>query len=201
MKYATYWQGADGIRNIKPYRGHGIEYPEGFDVIEILSTIIKGRPVVEVGCGYGRLVDAFEPGSYIGLDCNEEAIRRARVTYPDHTFQLIDRYEYPPSMCKLAYTVAMHIPDDEYPEFVEAICTRTGDQVVIAEILGHHRRRKLELKKEGYIHATFGRDRDEHENEFAKHGFKLVTWREHMYQGKGVNFTFLDFRRDFNDAV
>jgi SAM-dependent methyltransferase len=195
MKYASYWQGEDGIRNVKP-GGRG-EFPEGFPVISILRNIITRFPVIEIGCGYGRLAEAFAATDYWGLDCNAEAIKRARRLHPDHRFRIIDSYNYPPSMVKLAYTVAIHIPDEEYPQFIKAICEYTHDQVVIAEILGKHLRRKLEEKKEGWIQPTFGRNKEDHEREFEKNSFQLVTWHDFQYPGKGT-FTFLDFRRKPN---
>lgn len=202
MKYKDFWQGEDGIRNVIPRSGRSGEYPElpGFDPRKILYDTIKGRPVCEVGCGYGRLAGIFESDKYIGVDCNRAAIERAKKSYPLRSFHVIEEYKYPPTMAKFAYTVAMHIPDDEYPIFVKALCESTGDQIVIAEILGHDKRRKLEKKDIGYIHATFGRNQDEHEHEFLKHGWTLVTYHDKPYPGKGM-FTFLDFRKDFKDAA
>lgn len=168
--------------------------------MDILPDMIRGRPVCEIGCGYGRLSQAFEENKYIGVDCNREAIKRAKRRLPEYSFHVIDEYRYPPTMAKFAYTVAMHIPDEEYPEFVGAMCESTGDQIVIAEILGHDKRRDLEKKKEGYIHATFGRNMDEHEFEFEKFEWTLVTYRTRNYPAKGI-FTFLDFRKDFKSAA
>ena len=201
MKFRSYWQGEDGIRNVIPRAGRRGEYPEnpGFDPLKILPDIIKGRPICEIGCGYGRLAEAFEPDKYIGVDCNLEAIVRAKKRLPEYSFHEVNEYRYPPSMAKLAYTVAMHIPDEEYPEFVKAMCDSTGDQIVIAEILGHDKRRVLERKKEGFIHATFGRDQHMHVFEFAKWNWSLVTYHVYQYPGKG-SFTFLDFRKDYDEA-
>lgn len=202
MKYAEFWQGEDGIRNVIPRANRAGEYPElpGFDPRKVLYDIIKGRPVCEVGCGYGRLAGIFEGDKYIGVDCNREAVERARRSYPLRTFHVVDEYKYPPTMAKFAYTVAMHIPDDEYGEFVTAMCESTGDQIVIAEILGREKRRKLEKKKEGYIHATFGRNLEDHAFELNVNGWSLVTYHERIYPGKGT-FTFLDFRKGYKDAA
>ena len=79
------------------------------------------------------------------------------------------------------------------------MCDSTGDQIVIAEILGKARR-KLEKKKEGYIHATFGRSLEDHVFEFKVHGWSLVTYHVKKYPGKG-QFTFLDFRKNYGTAV
>lgn len=202
MKYKEFWQGEDGIRNVIPRAGRKGEFPEkpGFDPMEVLPAIIKGRPVCEVGCGYGRLAGAFEDDKYIGVDCNREAIERAKRKLPAHSFHVIDSYRYPPSMAKFAYTVAMHVPDEEYPLMIKAMCESTGDQIVIAEILGSHLRKPVTENKVGVSHATYGRDQIKHENEFLKHGWSLVTYHVHPYPGKG-NFTFLDFRKGFDNAA
>ena len=202
MKYKEQWQGEDGIRNIIPRAGRKGEYPEqpGFDPLEVLAAIIKGRPVCEVGCGYGRLAGAFEDDKYIGVDINAEAIVRAKRTHTTHSFHTIDEYRYPPTMSKFAYTVCMHVPDDEYQTMIEAMCESTGEQIVIAEILGSHLRKDLTHNKVGVSHATFGRDQLQHENEFLKHGWSLVTYHRKPYPGKG-NFTFLDFRKGFDHAA
>jgi SAM-dependent methyltransferase len=202
MKYKDQWQGEDGIKNVIPRAGRKGEFPEkpGFSPYKVLQDIIKGKPVCEVGCGYGRLAPAFHHESYIGVDINVDAIARAKHEHPVYSFHVINAYRYPPSMAKFAYTVAMHVPDDEYSEFIGAICESTGDQIVIAEILGSHLRKDMTVKPEGVSHATFGRDQLQHENEFLKHGWSLVTYHKFPYPGKGL-FTFLDFRKGFDDAA
>lgn len=196
MKYKQFWQGEDGIRNVIPRAGRKGEFPEkpGFSPYKVLQDIIKGKPVCEVGCGYGRLAPAFCHDDYIGVDINVDAIALAKRNHPAHTFHVIDGYKYPPTMAKFAYTVAMHVPDDEYSLMIKAMCESTGDQIVIAEILGSHLRKKLTRNIQGVSHATYGRDQMQHENEFLKHGWSLVTYHAHPYPGKG-NFTFLDFRK------
>ena len=129
----------------------------------------------------------FESDKYIGVDPNRAAIEQAKKTYPLRSFHVLQNYGFPPSMAKFAYTVAMHVPDEEYAEFIFGMCDSTGDQIVIAEILGRDKRRKLEKKKIGYIHATFGRSMDDHEREFRRNGFSLVTYHEHNYPGKGTS--------------
>lgn len=202
MKYRRHWQGEDGIKNVIPRAGRKGEFPEkpGFNPYKVLQDIIKGKPVCEVGCGYGRLAPAFFHENYIGVDINVDAIVKAKREHPVYSFHVIDEYRYPPTMVKFAYTVCMHVPDDEYPLMIEAMCESTGDQIVIAEILGSHLRKDVTFKKEGVSHATFGRDMLQHENEFLKHGWSLVTYHDFPYPGKG-NFTFLDFRKGLSDAA
>jgi trans-aconitate methyltransferase len=202
LKYFDAWQGQDGIRNVMPQRPNRARFPEkpGFDPIEVLRDMIQ-LPVVEVGCAYGRLTPAFPADEYVGLDINEAAIKLARAECPGYSFHHIDKYDYPPSKSKLIYTVAMHIPDEEYPDLIEALCDSTGEQVVVAEIMNEKLRKPLTIKEGGArSHATFGRDMLTHENEFLKHGWQLVTYRQFPYPGKGT-FTFADFRKGLKDAA
>jgi SAM-dependent methyltransferase len=203
VRYIKAWQGEDGIRNVIPRAGRNSEFPEmpSFHPGIVLEEIIKGRPVCEVGCGYGRLAGSFNFDSYIGVDINVDAITRAKNTFPAHSFHVIHEYRYPPSMTKFAYTVCMHVPDDEYPLMIEAMCESTGDQIVIAEILGEHLRKPITRTFNGAVsHATFGRSQIAHENEFMKNGWSLVTYHQRPYPGKGT-FTFLDFRKGFDNAA
>ena len=205
IEYFDAWQGDDGIRNVMPNRGARIKFPEkpGFDPIEVLRDMIQ-LPVVEVGCAYGRLTPAFPADKYVGLDINKEAIRLARAECPDYEFHHIDNYDYPPSKSKLIYTVAMHIPDSEYPKLIEALCNSTGEQIVVGEIMNEKLRKPVTYREIGgrqaASHATFGRELITHENEFLKHGWSLVTYRQFPYPGKGT-FTFADFRKGLKDAA
>lgn len=201
MRYRDAWQGADGIKNVIPRAGRKGEFPEkpGFSPYEVLQAMIVS-PVVEIGCGYGRLAPAFFHERYTGLDPNEAAIERARWEHPAYQFDVLAGYTFPVSEAKLAYTVAMHIPDDEYQDFVEELCNTTTHQIVIAEILGRHLRKELTEKDEGISHATFGRDLLDHENEFLKHNWGLAEMKQFPYPGKG-NFSFLNFKPGLDDAA
>lgn len=201
-EYFDAWQGDDGVRNVMPGAGARGRFPEkpGFDPIEVLREMIQ-LPVVEVGCAYGRLTPAFPADQYTGLDINKAAIDLARAECPDYEFHHIDNYDYPPSKSKFIYTVAMHIPDEEYPTLIEAMCSSTGEQIVVAEIMNERLRKPLTIRDGvGRSHATFGREQITHENEFLKHGWSLVTYKQFPYPGKGT-FTFADFRKGLKDAA
>ena len=50
---AQYWAD-EGLDHITPDGGE--EFPEGFDVFEVLNKLINpSKGELEVGCGYGRL--------------------------------------------------------------------------------------------------------------------------------------------------
>lgn len=194
MKYRAYWQGEDGIRNVIPQR-KGNRFPEGFSVLGWLASRYHMWDVVEIGCGYGRLAPAFKPTKYIGLDPNEEAIRKAKSDNPDHLFGVIDGYRYPTSEMKLLWTVLMHIPDDEYDECLDALTATTTKRIVISEIMDPTKRRELEKKKEGWIHPTFGRSPQQHIDAFSARGWKMQKQNVWGYPGKGL-LTALEFQPD-----
>ena len=202
IEYYDAWQGDDGIRNVMPQRANRARFPEkpGFDPIKVLRDMIQ-LPVVEVGCAYGRLTPAFPADQYVGYDINRAAIALAKQECPDYEFHCITDYDYPDSKSKLIYTVAMHIPDEEYPKLIEALCNSTGEQVVVGEIMNERLRKPLTVKSGGAkSHATFGRDLVTHQHEFLKHDWILAEKREFPYPGKGT-FTFADFRKRLKDAA
>jgi SAM-dependent methyltransferase len=55
---------------------------------------VEGLSVLEIGCGYGALLDVFSPGPYyLGLDLVPEFVIEARKRYPDRNFQVGDILE------------------------------------------------------------------------------------------------------------
>lgn len=52
----------------------------------------KNRPgkLIEIGCGTGLLSRFFEPGSYVGVDIDEDRIEHARTAHPEHEFEVLD---------------------------------------------------------------------------------------------------------------
>lgn len=187
------WQGEDGLRNIIPQRG--TDFPEGFDVYKILQDIFpENEPIVEVGCGRGRLARAFSSDYYLGIDINKMAIDVAIQAFPEHTFVHSKTYSYPASAHKLAYTVMMHVPDNEIEIMIRSMCKTTIKSIVIAECLGRSRRREKEKKKEGWIQPTFGRDQGDYEDLFDLYDWRLAGVRQEQYATKG-EFTFLTFEK------
>lgn len=119
---------------IQPNRGG--EFSEGFDPRPILRVLMPGS-VVDVGCGYGRLCEAFD--DYIGVDISPLSLGEARRRHPDKDFR-----EYttplPASDWQLYYAVLLHVPDDELPAYL-AQNTPSTRGVVVADIMGRQWRR------------------------------------------------------------
>ncbi len=125
----AFWE-RDSFRNIRPGKK---EFPEGFDPREVLKELIEDidyETVVDFGCGYGRLCKAFSPEEYIGTDISDKAIEEARKRNPDYKFI---SYAKPSADIYLAYTVFLHLSDEQLVEELETIQTT---YFIIAEILG-----------------------------------------------------------------
>jgi len=93
----------------------GNDFPGGFDVKSRLQESLgSASPVLEVGCGVGRLAALFQPADYVGVDINPAAIHVARGRLPDYRFGLYDiSLNLPKAPTAFFYTVLLHVPDDE----------------------------------------------------------------------------------------
>lgn len=136
---AAFWND-EGLNHIMPHVGS--EFPEGFDVRAALKNIIhSSRGILEVGCGYGRLCQAFPADKYIGVDVNPNTIKAARQKNPGYRFELITpAAQLPQAGTALLYTVALHVSDEELERFLAPIC-RAAPVVVISEIMDSRWRR------------------------------------------------------------
>lgn len=125
MQAADYWRGNTRLEHLTP---RGKRFPE-VGLIAALHQVCRGS-VFELGCGDGRLAMAFEPSRYTGMDINPAALARARQDNPEHRFG----QKWQPADTALAYTVLLHVPDEELP----AIMARLAGypRVVIGEIMG-----------------------------------------------------------------
>lgn len=128
---AEYWQNNQSLQNITPA---GIEFPE-IGLPAAVKEACTGS-VFEFGCGYGRLAGFFDPDWYYGYDINPAAIEAARKRNPAHSFGSEMRGAY----TFLAYTVLLHVPDDEIEAVIEA-AKADYQRIVIGEIMGREWRR------------------------------------------------------------
>lgn len=182
-----FWK-SQGLNHIKP--NTGTEWPEGWDVRNLLVEKIGNESVTEVGCGYGRLCSKFTPDQYQGVDINPQAITEASNTYPQYTFL---EYELDsmlsPSDWVLLYTVLLHVDDIDLVHFLETI-TANCNKVLIGEILGRKWRRKGNP-------PVFNREKEEYINVMEQIGFGTVTEDSRPYRRYiDTNVTFLEFWRD-----
>lgn len=130
----------EGTRHIKPETGK--EYPEGFDVEPWLRAAIGDcYPLLEVGCGVGRIAKLFKPEEYIGVDVNPNAVIQARKSSPSHYIRLVDDgMAYPQAASLLFYTVLLHVADDVILDVLKRACD-SSDTIIISELMDRRWRR------------------------------------------------------------
>lgn len=163
---ALFWA-EEGVAHIKPEIG--MEHPEGFDVPAAMRILAGDRlPVVEIGCGVGRLAPGFAPSEYIGADINPHALLVARNAVPTHNFRLItEELEYPRGGTVLFYTVMLHVSDDKFLETLKK-ATDAADRVIIAEIMDSRWRR-------GGNPPVFNRETEDYIFSMQLFGFRLAS--------------------------
>ncbi|MCG6157843.1 tetratricopeptide repeat protein [Rubinisphaera margarita] len=188
----SFWK-QDQLANIIPRNEELGAFPEGWDVRPHLWELLRihlQRRIVEVGCGYGRLCQAFPTDYYVGVDINPEAVEQARRVHPGYEFQSIDFCDdYPKADAIMAYTVLLHIDDDTIGSMLERIC-RSTDVVLIAEIMGKARWRR------GGNPPVFNRDAEDYVELMRERGFFLTCQEERPYKHyPDTNITFLKFER------
>lgn len=130
MRPAEYWRTNKSLHHITP---PGEEWPER-GLAETLAPLCTGK-VFEFGCGYGRLARMFNPACYVGMDINPAGLDKAWKDNPEYTFC---NY-FKPADTFLAYTVLLHIPDDELPAILERASEYS--RIIIGEIMGRKWRR------------------------------------------------------------
>ncbi|MGM0927534.1 MAG: class I SAM-dependent methyltransferase [Pseudomonadota bacterium] len=145
MNPADYWRGNAQLAHITP---RGQRFPE-VGLFAALRQACTGS-VFELGCGDGRLAPAFAPEAYVGMDINPAALARARQANPAHRFTT----DWQPADTVLAYTVLLHVPDDDLPALLARMAGYR--RVVIGEILGRRWRTPG-------VPPVFNREREEYE--------------------------------------
>ncbi|MEA2992857.1 MAG: hypothetical protein QOD40_1777 [Alphaproteobacteria bacterium] len=200
-KEETFWIN-EGINHIKPEIGQ--EFPEGFDVGAALRTAIAADfPVLEIGCGVGRIASLFRPDEYLGVDINPRALIQARASFPSHYFRIIDHgQEYPAAPTALLYTVMLHVSDAALPDtLLEAAKSRK--RLIIAEIMDRRWRHSGKV-------PVFNRDPEEYILAMNAIGYRLGSAQKHPYKrydqepwnvGRDSRLTILTFQpEDSPDA-
>lgn len=189
---AEFWK-QDRMANVIPQNASLGAFPEGWDVRPFLKEFVNAGPaqtVLEVGCGYGRLCDAFPARQYRGVDINPEAIATARQTHPAHQFETIDfAAAYPTADRLLLYTVLLHIDDLSVGPMIGQLCA-ASPVVVVAEILGRER-----WRRDGNP-PVFNRDREDYIGLFADYGYHLAEQQDKPYlHYPNTSISFLKFVR------
>lgn len=189
-----FWQNNDKVEHIIPPNAErrGIVFPEDWSVIETLHNTIGDHSVVEVGCGYGRLVKAFTPEQYTGFDINPHAVEKARKSNSDYNFNTYEPFqELPPSDWVLAYTVLLHVSDADILPMLETI-TRNCSKVFLAEIMVQVERKQPRPGKP----PVFNRAPAIYENLFNRVGFHLVTHEKKGWYKNKKQIDIMTFERN-----
>jgi trans-aconitate methyltransferase len=127
------WTGQAGVERVY---NRATKWPDP-DTVPILRRLCIGT-VCEIGCGTGRIAEAFSPDAYIGLDINLAALAIAKQEKPHHSFRLIDWDDaYPEADTYLFFTVLLHVPDHE----VMRLIARTRHRIVVVETMARWLRR------------------------------------------------------------
>lgn len=155
--YRDFWR-EHALENIKPNRGG--EFPEGWDVRPLLKRLVGATSVVEIGCGYGRLCEAFDARRYYGVDVSWSAIDLARELHPQYKFWHVD-LEMPFTSYALFYNVLLHVPDEDLKAMLASVI---ADRVLVVEILGHKWRRDGDP-------PVYNREHEEYAIAFAASGY------------------------------
>jgi SAM-dependent methyltransferase len=186
-----FWIG-EGTAHIKPETGN--EYPEGFDVGAALREAIGGKyPVLEVGCGVGRIATLFSKDEYTGVDINPAAIAHARRVLPNHRLRLTDHgIEYPEAPTAMVYTVLLHVSDVAILPLLKEM-SKGRERVVIAELMDARWRRAGNP-------PVFNRNPEDYILMMASLGFRFTSYAKHgytRYENQGLpqdtRITFLTF--------
>ncbi len=186
----------EGPQHIIPETG--FQFPEGFDVGAALRTAVDGAfPMLEIGCGVGRIASLFAPDDYIGVDISPAVLAQARKALPNHTLRILDKgYAYPEAASALFYTVLLHVSDEEVqPLLARAVEGR--QRLVIAELMDRRWRRPGDP-------PVFNRDQEDYILRLQQLGFRLTACAKHEYLryaqepwnvGRDSRITFLTFDR------
>lgn len=194
---------AEGPSHIIPDIGH--EFPEGFDLGEALRNAIGGEfPVLEFGCGVGRLASLFDKDEYIGIDVSPSALLHARRRLPAHQLRITDQgIKYPDAPTVFVYTVLLHIADDALTGYLKNI-VKGRQRIIIAELMDSRWRRDGNP-------PVFNRDPEEYVLTMADLGYRLTSYSKHGYKRyencglqQDTRITFLTFdceRPDHDESL
>lgn len=164
-----YWRNNRALHHLTP---RGERWPE----VGLESTLkdLCVEPVMELGCGDGRLAGFFSAEGYVGFDINPHAVAAARNAHPEHTFTTEGLR---PGHTLLAHTVLLHIPDDEIEEMMAELALYP--RVVIGEMMGRHWRRPgdppvFNRDPEEYV-AMLGREMVLHRVPYPRYDEDLIV--------------------------
>lgn len=186
-----------GALHITPDTGD--KFPEGDYVSEALHQCIsEDWPLLEIGCGVGRIASVFDNKNYIGVDINPHALHVAKKRLPKHNFRLLDKgRELPEASTALMYTVLLHVSDDVICELL-AEYTQKYRKFIIAEVMD------VRWRREGNP-PVFNRNPEDYILLMQNLNFHITGYKKFPYKrydthpwnvGRDSRITFLIFEKD-----
>lgn len=178
----------------------GNEFGERFDVLNILKGMLwQYNTVLEIGCGEGRLCDAFRPNQYLGLDVNTTSIKIAKEKHPGYAFRLCEYHDnYPAVSAVLLYTVLMHVSDDEIQQVISNVVA-AAPVIVVSEMMGREWGMSR-FKKQSL--PAYNRNLFEYKEMFVEHDYDLVEYHDELveryksWKGKrNIHTSFIKFEK------
>lgn len=167
------------------------DFPEGWDVPTFLKHVVQDESIVEFGCGYGRLIDKFDPQQYKGFDLNPSAVAKAMKLHPNYNFFVYEIGDkLPPSAWVMAYTVLLHVSDDDIDDILDTI-TANCSKVIISEIMERRARRPLRAGKP----PVWNREKEDYVALMKARGFHLTNTYSKAWRDVKDRLTILVFER------
>lgn len=146
-------------------------------------------PVLDFGCGFGRLAPHFHPQQYLGVDIAPHRIEMARERNPHHRFISIDSHKDLHWLgifrTVIVDNVLHHVPDDEIGTMLKSFA-EMAETVVQAEHIGTGRTGAL---------TSHVRDYEEYVRLFGIAGFYRETHRHVWNPRRKLNFSVIKWVR------
>lgn len=119
----------------------------GRDLRQSLDLAVPNPLILDVGCGYGRVIKYLQQAStfrYIGIDPATEMLKIARREHPEMDFREMNLYELPEKFPKghfdlvLVITTLSNLPAERVPLALQAIryALRDGGIGLVSFIVG-----------------------------------------------------------------
>ncbi len=127
---------------------------------EMASLVFSKAKVLDLGCGNGRLLKAFENKniSYLGCDQEEKLINIAKTNWPKHKFVISKIPDMPEGKFDYIFSIAVihHIPGNKQRiEFLEKLKNNLNNQGKIIISVWNLRKSRPWLVYKSYLKNLF----------------------------------------------